>query len=361
MTSLINSNAHELSSLPLFAGVAPEVLALITPEMVRHYKHDEVIFYQGGAADSLVILLRGDAQIIADGVYLVRRQPYEIIGEQAFINESYRTATAVAQGLVQALVIPRHIVARLMEETAFNHNLLRVVSDKLSQATNERAYRFRVEELLFTEFRAHLSPEIMDRLLSRGEDYGKPRYIDAIILFSDIRCFTERSAGMTPEEIALQLSPYLDSIVDTIHDHEGLVDKFVGDAVMAIWGFAPGADSLAIQALDCARAMVEQARSMTFGGQPIAIGVGLNAGRVFIGNVGGDGKRQFTVLGSPVNLAARYESETKTLGVPIVVGQDFYERLPGERQRCLTAHAGRELKGAEPQTLYTYNPAVCGG
>jgi adenylate cyclase len=237
----------------------------------------------------------------------------------------------------------------------FTGNLLRFVSQKLSEATNERAFRFRNEQLLFSEFSAHLSPRITQRLLAAGLAYGDPRYIDAIILISDIRAFTAQSAGMTPEEIASQLSSYFDATVNVIHRYEGLVDKFIGDAVMAIWGFIPG-EGNPVQAFTCAKEMVETAKRMCFGGKPITIGVGLNAGQVFIGNVGGKGKRQFTVLGTPVNLAARYESETRVLNAAIVTGKAFYDRLPPELQKHFMIYENYVIKGTDPQTLYTYSP-----
>jgi adenylate cyclase len=140
-----------------------------------------------------------------------------------------------------------------------------------------------------------------------------------------------------------------------IHRHEGLVDKFIGDAVMAIWGFIPG-ERDPVQAFSCAKEMVETARRMFFGGKPIMIGIGLNAGQVFIGNVGGEGKRQFTVLGMPVNLTARYQNETKVLDTPIVMGKAFYDRLPPDLQKHLVIHENRLIKGADPQTIYTYTP-----
>ncbi len=84
-----------------------------------------------------------------------------------------------------------------MTNAVFVSNLLRLVSEKLSEATSERAFRYRNEHLLFSEFRAHISPEIVQQLLANGLVYEEPRYIDAIILFADIRSFTERSAGMT--------------------------------------------------------------------------------------------------------------------------------------------------------------------
>ena len=325
--------------------------------MVRFYGDAEVIFREGDRADNLIVLLHGHARVVAEGMFLVARGPGEIIGEQALISGGKRSATLVAQGAVKALVLPRAVVDKLMGNAAFLRAMLGEVSSKLAEVTKDRAFRYRNEQLLFSEFRAHLSPEITSQLLDTGKAYGEPRYIDAVILFSDIRSFTQRSAHMTPEEIARQLGPYLDAVVDLIHQHEGLVDKFVGDAVMGVWGFAPSEAELADQAFACAEDMVRTARQMRFGGEPIEIGVGLNAGQVFIGNLGGEGKRQFTVLGTAVNLASRYESESKVLGAPIVVGQTMYERLAPERRAHFIKHADREIKGAEPQTLYTCTPS----
>src|SRR5258708_27205193 len=279
-----------------------------------------------------------------------------MIGEQAFINQTTRTATVIAQGVVKALVLPCLLVNHLLRDVVFAGNLLRVVSQKLSEATNERAFRFRNEHLLFSEFSAHLSPAITQRLLATGHAYGEPRYIDAIILYADIRSFTEQSAGMIPQAIAQQLSAYFDTMVNVIHRHEGLVDKFIGDAVMVIWGFITSKDDLAMQAFACAKAMIAAAAQMTFGNKPIAIGVGLNAGQVFIGNVGGEGKRQFTVLGHPVNMAARYESATKELQAPLVIGEALARLLPETLRSLLKRHEQVAIRGVGSQTLYTYDP-----
>jgi adenylate cyclase len=201
---------------------------------------------------------------------------------------------------------------------------------------------------------------MIDSLLETGVDYGKPRYIeDAVILFSDIRDFTPRSADMPAGEVAEQLSLYLGAVVDTIHRHGGVVDKFVGDAVMAVWGYT-ASTTKAVDAFRCAEEMVRVAAGMRFGGQPIRIGVGLNAGEVFSGNIGNEGKKQFTVLGAPVNLAARFEGKAKELNTPIVAGRVFYEALPPEIQRLLTPHEGEPVKGDSPQTLYTFDPAAGG-
>jgi adenylate cyclase len=197
---------------------------------------------------------------------------------------------------------------------------------------------------------------MVDSLLATGVHYGSPRFIeDAVILISDIRDFTTRSASMSPDEIAEQLSSYLSEIVDTIHRHGGLVDKFVGDAVMAVWGYT-ASDRKAEDAFECAKEMVRVAARMQFGGQPILIGVGLHTGEVFSGNVGNESKKQFTVLGMPVNLAARFESKAKDLKSPIVMGGAFYNELPTEIQGLFTAHHEQDIKGDGPQTLYTFDP-----
>jgi class 3 adenylate cyclase len=348
----------DLSLLPIFNNVSDDLLQQMGPEMIHFYEDGAVLMAEGEKAEHLVVLLHGQVRIVLDGMYLVTRSPYAVLGEQALINETTRSATVIAQGMVQALVLPHSLVEQLMNDVAFLGNLLRLVSEKLTEASNERAFRFRNEYLLFTEFNAHLSPEITSRLLATGRVYGDPRYIDAVILYSDIRSFTERSAGMTPQDIAGELGPYLDATVTLIHRREGLVDKFIGDAVLAIWGFAPSEGDPVLQAFSCAQEMVSLARSMRFGGVPISIGVGLNAGQVFIGNIGGTGKRQFTVLGSPVNLAARFEGETKALGAPIVVGQDLFARLPPDHKAILNPHENRPIKGAASQTVYTYTPVI---
>jgi adenylate cyclase len=143
-----------------------------------------------------------------------------------------------------------------------------------------------------------------------------------------------------------------------IHRHEGMVDKFIGDAVLALWGIAPCETDPVQQAFECAQEMLTTAAHLSLGGASIRLGIGLNAGRVFVGNIGGEGKRQFTVLGHAVNLAARCEEATKELHVPIVMSEDFARRLPPALFALLQKHESVALKGAGWHTLYTYDLAT---
>src|SRR5260221_9188461 len=214
-----------LSSLPLFKDVPYDLLrTVLTEGVVRYYQDGEVMLHQDGPADHLIVLLHGQTRIVTNGIFLVTRKSHEILGELAFINQSTRNAAILAQGTVQALLLPAPLFERLMTNVAFTRNLLRLVAEKLDEATQERAFRFRIEALLFSEFRAHLSPEVAQRLLATGKQYGAPRFIDAVLLFADIRSFTERSATMTPEQLVQELNTYLDTIVSVIHRHEGMVD-----------------------------------------------------------------------------------------------------------------------------------------
>jgi class 3 adenylate cyclase len=343
----------ELSAIEVFKDVPGPLMDQITLEMLQFFPDGTPLCHEGDPADHIFLILHGQVCISAGGMHLVARGPYSIIGEQAFINETNRSATVRAQGMVRALVLPRNVVQLLLSNPAFSRNLLRQLSTKLAEATSERAFRYRNEQMLFTEFRAHVSPSVANRLLATGRSYGEPRYIDGVILLSDIRFFTDLSASMSPEQVSAELGPYLDATVEIIHRYDGLVDKFIGDAVLAIWGYAETGIDLAAQALACAEDLVLMAESLMFGGKPISIGIGLNAGRVFIGNVGGNGKRQFTVLGTPVNLTARYEALTKDLEAPVAIGQAFHERLPEIMQAKFTAYTNVAVKGSAEQTVFT--------
>jgi class 3 adenylate cyclase len=344
----------------LFSGVNEELWAETSVSFrTQFYRDGETICREGDPADALLIVRRGEVEISRDRIHLAVRREGEVIGEQALIERIARGATMTAKGLVQLVVVPADAFSTFLKDAAFSLNLLRMVSEKLNQATRQRAFRFAVEQLLFSEFKAHVARPVLDELLAQREDYGRPRSIDGIVLFSDIRGFSTRSATLDPERVARELGSYLEHAVEVIHRHGGLVDKFIGDAVMAIWGWPAQAGTDRYQAaLSSACELAETAAQFSLGGVPIAIGVGLNAGPMFIGNVGSGDKRQFTVLGAAVNLAARYESASKDLGAPIVMGETFVERLGSQMRESFIAHANCPVKGAESQTLYTPSSAT---
>ncbi len=348
----------DTADIPLFSGVDNRLARIVNREMVRTYRRGDVLCHEGDPGGHMFAILRGRVAVTTGGESLAMLNPGDLVGEQAFVDDAPRNATVTAIGNVEVLAIPHAVVNILMSDRAFVNNLLRALSRKISEATRQRAARYRHESLLVSEFRAHLSDEVAQRLLDSGRDYGAPRRLPAVILFSDIRNFTPTSALLEPEEVASQLSGYFDETVDIIHSHGGMVDKFIGDAVMAVWGFVPAPlEDIALPAYRCAQAMINAAAARTFAGAPISIGVGLNAGEVFMGNVGGRGKRQFTVLGNPVNIAARFEAISKTLNASLAVGAAVANALPITDRAEMRVHSDVPVKGAPAQTVYTWAPS----
>jgi predicted dehydrogenase/class 3 adenylate cyclase len=337
----------------IFKGVPVELMERLAPEMLRTFAKDEILIREGEPAAVLIIVLRGNVDIVREQVLLVQRGPSELIGEQGVVDDAPYSATARAHDEVAALAIPAKLAREFLREQHFTLNLIKSLSAKLRAATHEQTARIVTEESMFAAFRSHVHPAVLDDLLVKGlSAYGAPRYIECAILFTDMRSYTSLSLEAEPEEIVNELGRYLDAMIEIIHGHRGMIDKFIGDNVMAVWGFDHTGDDLAAKALDCALEMHAAAAHFSFRGRPIEIGAGLNYGTVFCGNVGNARKRQFTVLGQPVNLASRFEALTKVLRAPIVIGEDFYQRLPWSRRGLFRVHENVEVRGVGPMTCY---------
>jgi class 3 adenylate cyclase len=345
----------DLSNIPLFEGIDHMTITPNVEDWIFFYNDGQKICIQGELADSMVVILRGEVRILSQDTFLVTRRATDVVGEQGFLAPgARRTADAVACGTVEVLRIPYAEIERLQASShQFTRNLLGIVSSKLADATSERAFRYRNEHRLISAFNSHLSPHITARLLSSGDDYGTPRLIQGVVLFADIRGFTTTSLTLPPDALASQLGEYLDEMVKTLLDHHAYVDTFIGDAVMGVWGFPFEVDNQASGALACATQMVDRAAKKTIGKNPVKIGVGLSSGRIFCGNVGSDLKRQFTVLGPPVNLAARCESACKELNASVVLSADIYEHLAATERTQLRAHSNVLLKGIGEVCLYS--------
>lgn len=348
----------DLSEVPLFRGLAPSLLDGLARH-IRGFAADEVLIRRGDPATHVLVIRSGAVDVTVNGVFLITRHRDDIIGEQAFINETLHSADCIAKSPVQVVCISREIWRDLLEETVFVRNLLEALSIKLRDSTNERYVRFRTEQRLFTEFRSHVSREVLDDLLTRGHEYGAPQQIDDIaILFSDIRGFTAYvHSNEDAKAVASELSAYLSGVTDAIHAHGGFVDKFIGDAVMAFWGYPglprPHNDVI----LNCAEEMLALASGHTFGGKPARIGIGINQGRCFMGNIGNAEKRQFTIIGDAVNVASRLESKSKDLG-DVVIGATFFNGLSSQQQSRLQPHHDQDVRGTGTHTLYSLKREV---
>jgi adenylate cyclase len=182
-------------------------------------------------------------------------------------------------------------------------------------------------------FSAYVAPGIIDSIYDDPDklQLGGAKK-DVSILFTDIRSFTTMTENMDSEILVAQLNEYFEQMVDAIMSHQGTLHKFIGDAIMAVWGdikyAGPTLD--AGQALSAALAMRHRLsqlnRQWTGESRPeFRMGMGINYGQVVVGNIGAPQRMEFTVIGDAVNLAARLESLNKQFGTEILVGESIYD------------------------------------
>lgn len=188
------------------------------------------------------------------------------------------------------------------------------------------------EKRLRSTMARYMPKEVADRLLESGADALGGSLQETTILFSDIRSFTSLSEQVGPVETVNMLNEYFGIMVEQIMSNDGILDKYIGDAIMAVFGapFNTGhdADNGLTAALNMHMALghFNQMRRME-GKLPVEMGIGLNTGEVVCGNIGSSRRMDYTVIGDGVNLAARLESATKTYGAKILISESTVEGL----------------------------------
>jgi class 3 adenylate cyclase len=155
------------------------------------------------------------------------------------------------------------------------------------------------------------------------------------VLFCDIRRFGEITASMRPDEMVESLNAYFSIMVDIISRHRGIVDKYIGDTIMAIYGAPTSRRDDAVRAVRSALEMLDGLadfnRWQQKRGQPqYEIGVGINYGPVTVGNIGSEKKMDYTVVGDMVNLASRLQSLTKVYREKLLISEPTYRYVAGD-------------------------------
>jgi len=180
----------------------------------------------------------------------------------------------------------------------------------------------------------YMDPVLADQLVRRNEDLLGGKSIETTILFSDVRNFTTVAEELGPSGTVTLLNEYFTLMVDCIQAHGGMLDKFIGDAIMAAFGLPVAHDDDPDRGVKAAIAMIEalfewNARRAADGRKPIDMGVGINTDLVVAGNIGSPKRMDFTVIGDGVNLASRLESACKTYRARILVSEHTHRRLRG--------------------------------
>ncbi len=188
------------------------------------------------------------------------------------------------------------------------------------------------EERIRQIFQKYVPNDVIERFFASPEKMlvGDNRRLS--ILFSDIRSFTTISEGMAPDDLVHSLNRYFSGQVDIIYNRKGIVDKYIGDAIMAIWGAPEKHEDDALQSVLSALEMTDAVLKFNenqrkLGKCEFKIGIGINFGEVTVGNIGSERKMDYTVIGDAVNLASRMEGLTKTYHSGILISESLFEEL----------------------------------
>ncbi|MBS0659217.1 MAG: adenylate/guanylate cyclase domain-containing protein [Verrucomicrobia bacterium] len=207
----------------------------------------------------------------------------------------------------------------------------------------ERLERARTRKFLERSMSANLVRAVLDQP-GFYEKMRAGQRMPVSILFSDIRSFTTMTESADEAALVVQLNEYMDRMVECVFKHNGTLDKFIGDAVMAVWGNTPttkGPREDACDAVRCALEMLERLRELNVrwkseGRPELHIGIGVNSGEVIVGEIGSSQKMEITVIGDAVNTASRFEGLTKEYHLELLIGENTAAHV---RDRFVLQHA----------------------
>lgn len=299
-----------------------ELPIIIVDQIMPGMKGDELLIHiHQTLPKTLKIMLTGQANADAVGNAVNRANLYRYIAKPWEEADLIMTVTEALRSYGQERQLEEQNV--LLQQ--MNHNLEQI---------NAAYERFVPREFLsFLE-----KSSILDVRL--GDQAQK----DMTVMFSDIRGFTSLSETMTPAENFQFINSYLSQMEPIIRAHHGFIDKYNGDAIMALF------PTIANDAIDGAIAMLKELSRYNFqrvreGAQPIRIGIGLNTGALMLGTVGGPGRMDGTVISDAVNLAARLEGLTKRFGASLLMSEYTLRELPEETSYHIRFLGKVQVKG----------------
>lgn len=239
-------------------------------------------------------------------LWLVPLEPWGNIPQETLLFHFSRTLILFSSGLVAGFVATS----------------LRTQFEKSVRAV---ASRDRVTNL----FGQHVSPAVVDRLLATRTD--PPSEMRTVcVLFLDIRGFTAMTRKRSAEETVALLNAFFAEMIDVVDRNNGIINKFLGDGFLAVFG-APLADPAAARnALAAAQSMIATVEQWngTHPGWALRVGIGIHLGEAVTGTVGSPQRKEYTVIGDTVNLAARLEQLTKDVGARLLVSQSVHDATP---------------------------------
>jgi adenylate cyclase len=310
--------AHDVVATPMSADTpGPTVhLQVISATLGHEFLHN--------TSDIVDLALLCGGGLLAWGIVAFVRRPVTCIVLLAGISLAYLGAARLAFDRMGLLMFVVPALTAFLTSGSFSLGF---------EYALERVERLRTRRTLERYVSKNLVKEILENPDSFYSNLRGVR-IPATILFSDIVGFTTLTESADPEALVTQLNEYLSCMTKAVFENGGTLDKFIGDAVMAVWGNVKSRGKVE-DAKACARAALAMRRELhalnqawhARGIAPFAIGVGINHGDVLGGNIGSHEKADPTVIGDAVNLASRLEALTRIYGVDVLIGESVAELI----------------------------------
>lgn len=326
------AEAQRRAMAPLVAGKGITAGEVVTVELDGEAFISSAIDASGaGDAQALVVLQRS---LTAELAPFARLRTTLLIVFALSLCMSVVAAVVIARSVTQPVLRLAHRARRIvagdytLQEEIHRRDEIGTLGRSFDHMVRGLAEKERVRDLLGKV----VSPAIAEELLSKDIELGGEERV-VTVLFSDVRNFTALSQNRNPQEILLLLNSYLTDVSGVIERRGGVVDKYIGDAVMALFG-APlehpdDAARAVATGLDMNAALQRfNARFGLPGLPPLECGIGVNTGRVVAGNMGSETRLNYTVIGDGVNLAARLEGLTKRYRVPLIVSDATRSAAP---------------------------------
>jgi adenylate cyclase len=259
-----------------------------------------------------------------------------------YLTQPLNNVVTAMKDIIGASDLSKRVELQYKDEIGDLGHTFNLMTGQLEKAYNQiKSYAFKSviaqkrEQKIRNIFQKYVPVDVIDQFMSRPESMliGDSRIL--AVLFTDIRGFTRISESMAPEQIVESLNTYFTEMVDIILNRKGIVDKYIGDAIMAFFGAPVKHEDDVFQAVQSGFDMLETLK--TFNKHQakrkrpqFRIGIGLNYGLVTIGNIGSEKKMDYTVIGDMVNLASRLEELTKIYDVPFLISESVYSKVKNE-------------------------------
>ncbi|MDC7125040.1 MAG: adenylate/guanylate cyclase domain-containing protein [Spirochaetales bacterium] len=257
----------------------------------------------------------------------------------SYITGPLTRVSSAMMGIVNENDLSRRVEIEYKDEIGQLANTFNLMINELERAYQQiKEYAFKAilaernERKIRNIFQKYVPKDVIDSVFDNPEQMLVGQNRELGILFSDIRSFTTISEGYTPDKLVIDLNQYFEKMVDIIINRGGVIDKYIGDAIMAFFGAPVKHADDSYQAVMAALEMQETLRELNserikLGKPEFKTGIGISYGVVTVGNIGSEKKMDYTIIGDMVNLGSRLEGLTKQYKQDVIIGEQVYKTV----------------------------------